>query len=165
MQNTPEQTQWLQNPESLSKRLREYTKNQIEFVLHEASWARINSDEQNKLAVNSSRFWVREISWQYHGKCWVWARTVIPESSLESLSRNLMQNPNLSIGDILFSGDKWQRGEIELFDVDQDHFYAAELKNFSLEMIWPLKARSSVFVCENKKILVTEVFFPEFLHV
>lgn len=165
MQKTPEQAAWLENPESLSKRLREYTQNKIEFVLHEASWARIYSQEQNKLASSLPRFWVREISWQYQGKCWVWARTIIPENSLEDLSKNLMQDPNLPIGDILFSSDKWKRSEIELFHVEQNHFYAAELKKCAPEIKWPLRARSSIFYCEDKGILVTEVFFPEFLHV
>lgn len=163
MQNTLEQAEWLENPASLSKRLRAYTQQQIEFVLQEASWARASSDELIELENAGQRFWCREISWQYYGKCWVWARTLISETALEILPNELMHNPNLAIGEILFSGNVWQRGEIKKFLVDANHFYAAKLVGFSAEIIWPLSARRSLFLHNDKKILVSEVFFPEFL--
>lgn len=97
---------------------------------------------------------IREIVMSGYGQDWVFARSVVPISSLDGQLRHLKSLGNQPLGALLFKDPSMRRGPIE-----------TTLLNKSLinipctQAAW---ARRSVFRINNKPLLVSEVFLPSF---
>lgn len=146
------QQAWFSNPDSLTKRLNEYTQNKIRFVLNKQAWL----DEQT---------WCREISWEYGDKIWVLAKTLIPKNTLGELATTLQKNPSRPIGEILFSGQQWKRGPIAIQQIDSSDDYYQWAKTYASDLPAKLMKRQSTFFNGEKQLTVVEVFMPAFLHL
>ncbi|MCB1868874.1 MAG: chorismate lyase [Gammaproteobacteria bacterium] len=104
---------------------------------------------------------VREVELLCSGKPWVFARTLIPASSLCGPARRLAHLGNRPLGEVLFSDQRARRGVTQVARLLPRHrlFVAAvaELEDPPAE-IW---GRRSLFRLSSKPLLVNEIFLPD----
>lgn len=97
---------------------------------------------------------VREVALIGRGTPWVYARTVIPLSSLGGALKRLRYLGNRSLGSALFSDPNMQRGKLQIAPINKDYLPSLALFDNST----PTWGRRSVFTFNHKSLLVTEVF-------
>lgn len=93
---------------------------------------------------------------------WVYARTVIPVSSLRGKLQRLTCLGTRPLGEVLFADPGMRRGVVELAEIlpGQAVFAAATVHTrHQPASIW---GRRSVFWLSGKPLLVSEVFLPDF---
>jgi len=91
----------------------------------------------------------------------VYARTIIPVSSMRGALRGIVQLGNKSLGAILFSDKSMQREPMEITSLKARHKCYDWTGHKGSEVIW---GRRSVFKLRNEKLLVSEFFLPELFH-
>ena len=101
---------------------------------------------------------VREVILCGNDEPWVFARSVLPLTSLIGPLRHLRKQGNRPLGAFLFSQPQLKRSPIALSFINRHHAYVPDeyLCNAS---VW---GRRSIFSVNNKPMLVSEVFLPEF---
>ncbi|WP_338623434.1 chorismate lyase [Agarivorans sp. OAG1] len=143
---------WLEYPGSLTARLRQHCQQFSIQVLFEG-YAEIANHELKTLAC-AGPYWVREVLLCCDGEPWVFARSVIPKSSLEGDAAEVSRLANKPLGELLFT-DKGQRQTLELAQVDQNsaiYQYVTDPQ--------PLWGRRSRFLLASAPLLVSEIFLP-----
>lgn len=89
---------------------------------------------------------------------WVFARSILPLTSLTGSLRHLRKQNNRPLGAFLFSQPQLRRSAIAVARISRDHAYVpSHLVNNQ-----PLWGRRSVFYLQQKPLLVSEVFLPAF---
>lgn len=105
---------------------------------------------------------IRQVHLLCDGQPWVYARTVIPVTSLRGKLQRLAHLGTRPLGGMLFADPGMQRGRVELARIlmGQPVYKAAtcHLRHRPVE-IW---GRRSVFRLFNRPLLVSEVFLPDF---
>jgi chorismate--pyruvate lyase len=152
---------WLLDSGSLTDRLKRSCCGRFEVRIIGEGWRRPRLDEARALGLSCSCLgWVREVQLLCAGQPWVFARTVIPVTTLRGRERRLSRLGNRPLGAFLFADPGMQREEVELARIDVRHAMFREatigLKRRP-ELIW---GRRSVFRVGGKPLLVTEVFLP-----
>ncbi|MCW8933132.1 MAG: chorismate lyase [Gammaproteobacteria bacterium] len=87
----------------------------------------------------------------------VYARTIIPLSSMRGPLRGIVKLGNKSLGEVLFADKKMQRKPMEITSLQATHKYHRWTGGLKKEAIW---GRRSVFILKNEEILVSEFFLP-----
>lgn len=155
--------QYFIDPRSSSKWLREITNNQIEFRLVLAEWGHANLEECLMLnIIPNTLVWIREVEWVYQDTLWVYARVVIPETSLVKEAKKFTEIGSQSLGDILFTDPCLKRSPFEICRLTQNHpyyMYACKDINWFPKELW---ARRSIFHFHNQPLLINEIFTPAF---
>lgn len=104
---------------------------------------------------------VREVELLCGGRPWVFARTLIPASSLYGPARRLARLGDKPLGAILFADKRTRRGVTQVARLLPRHrlFLAAvcQLEERPAE-IW---GRRSLFSLSGKPLLVNEIFLPD----
>lgn len=104
---------------------------------------------------------VRQVRLLCNGEAWVFARTVIPLSSLHGGLRQLALLGNRPLGAVLFSDPTMRRSAVEVTRVGREKrlFVRAMGDQLSLQVaeIW---GRRSVFTLHRQPLLVSEFFLP-----
>jgi len=104
---------------------------------------------------------VREVELLCGGLPWVFARTLIPASSLRGPARRLAHLGDKPLGEVLFSDQRTRRGVTQVARLLPRHrlFVAAtgQLEKPPPE-IW---GRRSIFSLSSKPLLVNEIFLPD----
>ncbi|MFI8482068.1 chorismate--pyruvate lyase family protein [Pseudomonas sp. NPDC078700] len=144
------------NQDSLTQRLIALSANNFSVTPISEGWQPMRSDECAALNVaDGSQGWVREVYLRGHGQPWVFARSVSARSALEGSGLELAQLGTRSLGELLFSDQAFDRGELQAC-----HYPAACLPaDVQAEHLW---ARRSCFSRGKLAILVAEVFLPAF---
>ena len=106
------------------------------------------------------KLFIREVLLLGGGKPWVYARTLIPPETLTGRLRVLKQLHNRSLGSLLFTDPKMQRGAIQTACIHKQDSWLAD-EYFQNQQT--LYGRRSIFFLDNKPILVNEVFLPDFI--
>ncbi|HED36041.1 MAG TPA: chorismate lyase [Gammaproteobacteria bacterium] len=88
----------------------------------------------------------------------VYARTVIPLSSMRGALRGLILLGNKPLGAVLFADKSMQRKPLEITSLLKSHKCYRWTQHNGSERIW---GRRSVFSLKNKELLVSEFFLPE----
>lgn len=88
---------------------------------------------------------------------WVYARTVIPMTSLRGSLRSLTKLGNKPLGAVLFADKTMRRSEMEITALKPGHLCYPWTRHPGPETIW---GRRSVFRLHNKPLLVSEFFLP-----
>lgn len=105
--------------------------------------------------------WIREVELHCGTTPWVFARTLIPVTSMTGDTRRLADLGNRPLGEVLFSDPKARRGRVEvaellplhaLFSAASAHLEAAP------HHLW---ARRTLYYKEGRPLLVNEVFLPD----
>ena len=101
---------------------------------------------------------VREIKMAKGEKDWMFARTVIPNSTLSGSARRLANLKDAPIGKILFSRNGAERVSLTL---ELTNHFPNSLKHLRASLDYPLWRRRSIFEFDSGPILVTELFLPD----
>lgn len=101
---------------------------------------------------------IREVILLGHGEPWVFARSIMPLTSLTGALRHLRKQNNRPLGAFLFSQPKLQRSAIAVARISHDHAYVPD-DLLDKHLLW---GRRSVFYLQKKPLLVSEVFLPAF---
>jgi chorismate--pyruvate lyase len=101
---------------------------------------------------------VREVILRGHDRPWVFARSVLPLSSLTGALYHLRKQGTRPLGAFLFSQPHLKRSPIALGLISRHHTYLPK----TLAGDTPVWGRRSIFSLDNKPLLVSEVFLPGF---
>jgi chorismate--pyruvate lyase len=153
---------WLLDPSSLTKRLKQTCCGQFHVVPVSQKRQRPQLNEAQALGVRAHEIcFIREVHLLCDKRPWVFARTVIPVRTLTGPQRRLSQLGNKPLGAVLFADPSMERGPIEIARISagQPLFTSATapLEEKPIE-IW---GRRSAFFLDGKPLLVSEIFLPE----
>jgi chorismate--pyruvate lyase len=101
---------------------------------------------------------VREVALVCEGEAWVFARSVIPASSLTGSLRHLRRLNNESLGALIFQHPSLVRSTFELALVKGNAAYI----DTAYQQQQPAWGRRSRFEVQGKPLLVSEVFLQSF---
>lgn len=152
----PDVKQYLLDNGSLTERLLAASDGDFKVELLHQGFAKATLSERKQLGIAGGQYaWVREVQLLCFGKPWVYARSVIPVSSLEGKLKHLRQLQNSSLGSLLFKDPALKRGQFELCCLDAQPKFDKNLDNARIY------GRRSVFHLYNKPLLVAELFLPD----
>lgn len=144
---------WLSDSGSLTQRLLKLSEGQFRVEVIRQGWYRPTRSEAKALGMRSRQYaLVREVQLMGKGQVWVYARSIIPATTLTGPQRQLRMLGNRSLGSLLFTDPTMRRGPLQI----------SRLKLQDQRDVW---ARRSVFYLSDKPLLVYEVFLPELLQV
>ena len=150
---------WLLDNTSLTQRLRIHCGMQFRVEVLKENWQRPLSTEAKILNIPLRQYVrIRQVYLHCHNQPWVFARTVIPQSSLSGVHRRLARLGTLPLGTILFAYHSLQRSDLQIAQLQSgDALYT--LATSDLESAPPkLWGRRSIFYLAYKPLLVYEVF-------
>lgn len=148
---------WLDDSGSLTARLIALSDNHFAVDVLRQTIALPSPDEQRALHMPRPGYaLIREVILRGHQQPWVFARSVLPLSSLTGELRHLRKQGNRPLGAFLFSQPHLTRSPIAVaaFNADDGYVPAAIAQSY------PLWGRRSVFALKGKPLLVSEVFLP-----
>jgi chorismate--pyruvate lyase len=152
---------WLLDPASLTRRIRSACHGSFRVEVLFQGWARPQHNEVRELGMRAgSAGFVREVHLLCDGTPWVFARTVIPRTTLTGPRRCLTRLKSRPLGAVLFADPSMQRGPVEIARLSPcDKLYPAAIRHLSQrpETIW---GRRSLFTLGGKPLLVSEIFLP-----
>ena len=91
----------------------------------------------------------------------VFARSLLPVRSLTGEQAELAQLGNESMGQVLFNHPDLKRKCIEVASFDGQAHFSSILSTFGLDCQQQLWGRRSVFLIDEKPLMVAEVFLPD----
>lgn len=153
---------WLLDSGSLTRRLRQVCPGQFSVRVLGQYWARPLPSEAKSLKLNRQGYvWVREVQLLCDDHPWVFARTLIPLSSLRGRCQRLTRLGTRPLGEVLFADPKIQRGDVEVACIlgsQRLHRRAFGDLPEKSDAIW---GRRSVFRIGGRPLLVCEIFLPD----
>lgn len=146
---------WLSDPASLTDKLVARAAGDFKVeVLNQSIAQPLLSETQALGLARDDTALVREVALLGQSEPWVYARTVIPQSSLDGSLGELRELGNRSLGSAIFADPSLQRGALEIARIEPDYIPAYGL----LIGVSPTWGRRSVFTLKGQSLLVTEVF-------
>lgn len=101
---------------------------------------------------------IRQVLLRCDGQPLVYARTIIPLSSLRGALRGLALLGNRPLGAVLFADRQMKRKPMQITSMDSSHLCYQWTGHKGQRKIW---GRRSIFVLRGKELLVSEFFLPE----
>ena len=152
---------WLLDTESLTHRVRHACDGGFRVRVLSQGWGRPLRSEARVLRLRGTeRCLVREVQLLCDERPWVFARTIIPVTTLRGPQRRLARLGSRPLGAILFADPSMRRGAVQIAAITTRHGMFAratsELKQRPAQ-IW---GRRSVFRVGGKPLLVSEIFLP-----
>lgn len=160
--DVPEEVlRWLLDPASLTRRIQSACHGCFRVEVLFQGWARPQHNEARELGMrHGSTGFVREVYLLCDGHPWVFARTVIPRTTLTGPRRCLTRLKSRPLGAVLFADPSMRRGPVEIARLSPcDKLYPAATRHLiqQPESIW---GRRSVFRLDGEPLLVSEIFLP-----
>lgn len=150
---------WLLDQGSLTRRLIRASAGDFRVQIVRQQWLAPRAHERRLLdmAARETAI-VREVLLLCHHQPWVFARTVIPASTLRGRLRHLRKFAARSLGEMLFRDPSMHRCEFELASIDG---YSTELPAAvrHRQLSW---GRRSRFELDGRPLMVSEIFLPAF---
>jgi len=152
---------WLVDQGSLTQRLINACHGNFYVQIFDEYWAKPFYSEQTTLGINTGELaFIREVHLFCDSQAVVFARTVIPQSTLKGELQKLTRLGERPLGAVLFSNQKIHRGQMQVARIDSQHaVYDAALYDTDIADI-PIWGRRSVFNLVDKPLLVSEIFLP-----
>lgn len=151
---------WLTDPGSLTARLIAKSRGQFQVEIVRQYTGRASRNECEVLGIRVNEMvLIREVILKGHHQPWVFARSLLPLSSLTGELRHLRKQGTRPLGAFLFSQPHLVRSPIALAAIRRDHRYVPPTLAGS-KLLW---GRRSVFCLRGKPLLVSEVFLPDFV--
>ena len=152
---------WLEDTGSLTQRVLTACNGQFSVHVRRQESARSYYDEAGLLNANPSQFAViREVELRCDDAPWVFARTIIPTSSLRGPAKRLTMLGNKPLGAVLFADPSVIRGRTQFSQLKpgQKLFESAVAGLSSRpDSLW---GRRTLFYLADKPLLVNEIFLP-----
>lgn len=153
---------WLLDEGSLTARLQVHSQGDFEVQLLNQGWGQAKPSELIALKCSSRhKILVREVLLKGKGQPWVFARSLVPYTSLTGRLKALKQLDNKPLGALLFQDPNMHRDPIEVAAVHRHHNYVDA--SVALAEDFELWGRRSVFYIDQNPLLVSEVFLPDFI--
>jgi len=147
---------WLQDTGSLTASLIAQSNNQFHVKVLFQGFGKIREDERKALGLKPYQAAVvREVILFGKNRPWVFARSLLPLSSLTGRLRQLRKASSKPLGAFLFKQPNLKRSPIEIAKIDSHY-----LPTLIAQSAW---GRRSVFYVDNKPLLVSEIFLSDFL--
>ena len=139
---------WLTDRASLTQHLINASNGQFRVEVVRQGWARPTRSEALALGISTRQLaLIREVHLLGNDRIWVYARSIIPASTMTGSERQLSHVGNRSLGSILFRDPTMRRGPLQI----------SRLRLSNQQTVW---ARRSTFFLSGKPLLVCEVFLP-----
>lgn len=151
---------WLQDSGSLTARLIAASEGEFRVRVLSQQLARPRLSEASALGIDADKLaLVREVILYGCEVPWVYARSIMPLSTLTGRLRRLRKLDNRPLGALLFSDPSMQRKPMEVARLNAHQRYLpSELEIYDS----PMWGRRSVFLLDRKPLLVSEIFLPSF---
>ncbi|MES2822219.1 MAG: chorismate lyase [Pseudomonadota bacterium] len=150
---------WLLDKGSLTAKLILLSQGEFRVKVLRQVHARASHSEALALGIAPQQLClVREVILLGHNQPWVFARSVLPLTSLTGKLRHLRKQGSRPLGAFLFSQPKLTRSPISLSLIYRHHQYVPA----ALIDDAPVWGRRSIFYVEGKPLLVSEVFLTGF---
>lgn len=144
---------WLMDAGSLTRRLVQFSGGNFRVEVLSQRWAIPTASERKALGMRSrQKALIREVQLIGNDQAWVYARSILPATTLTGRQRLLAQLGSRPLGQMLFQDPTMQRGPLQI----------SQLRLHNGDTAW---ARRSVFSLSDKPLLVCEVFLPALLQV
>ena len=154
---------WLLDTASLTLRLQRLCPGRFRVRVLSQQWGSPAIDEAQALQMKpGSLALIRQVQLLCDGEPWVYARTVIPATSLRGRLRRLAYLGTRPLGGMLFSDPGMRRAPVELVRLGQGQpLYRAATRECDKcpAEIW---GRRAVFRLAKRPLLVSEIFLPAF---
>lgn len=151
---------WLLDSGSLTARLKAHYHDVRVEVLRQKT-APVSPDEQQQFGSSTPTMQVREILLVCDGVARVFARTLLPDTTLDHPEANFRQLGNKPLGEVLFQTDGMQRGAIEVAQFEAASTIGRLARQLDQLPMHPLWGRRSVFHVDDQPLLVAEIFLPQ----
>jgi chorismate lyase len=149
---------WLLDKGSLTERLIRASQGRFGVRVLRQQVTRPRLDEINALGIHHGRgALVREVLLLGNGTPWVYARSILPLTTLTGRLRSLKQLDDRPLGARLFADPSMHRGVMEIARIP-----AASLPANLASTASALWGRRSLFFLDQKPLLVSEIFLPGF---
>ncbi|MES9855829.1 MAG: chorismate lyase [Sedimenticola sp.] len=152
---------WLRDTSSLTARLKVASRGNFRVRLLSQGWGRPLYSESKLLGMKAREIAVvREVELLCDGLPWVFARTLIPASSLTGAARQLTRLGERPLGEVLFTHRQMRRGVTEMAKLTTRHRLFSEATarlDQRVESVW---GRRTLFYLAGKPLLVNEIFLP-----
>lgn len=156
---------WLSDEGSLTQRLKQHCPERFSVQLLDEAWGKPDHSEAALLGIPTTQ---KVLLRQVHLKCGdtlcVYARSVIPLSTLHGKHHRLQYLKNKPLGEYLFANPTLKRSKIEwskLTPGSRLHQIASAGQSDVDAAIW---GRRSLFQIDAKSLLVSEFFLPKLTH-
>ncbi|WP_394752013.1 chorismate--pyruvate lyase family protein [Crenothrix sp.] len=159
----PENIQsWIYESGSLTQRLRQRYGASVAVKILFHRWSAPSVSECRLLAVPEHRYaLVREVMLHANGKPLLLARTIIPETTLKGVHRNLSHLGTRPLGGVIFSYPKLERLALDISVIAPAIWSESVVALAAInELIW---GRRTVYAIAGRSMLVSEFFLPEIL--
>ena len=159
--HVPEEVQaWLFDPASLTARLKQKCTAGFRVEVLSQAIQKPRLDEFTALGMKTGSYaLVRQVRLCCGSACWVYARTVIPFSTLKGKQRIYANLGTRPLGAMLFADRTMQRDEVMVTSLAGSQLPDG-LGLEELDTVW---GRRSVFRVGGKPLLVSEYFLPALL--
>ena len=151
---------WLLDRGSLTQHLTIASKGAFRVHILRQQVMRPRLSEQGLLDMpNRSLALVREVFLYGNNQPWVFARSVLPLSSLTGRQRRLRKLDNRPLGALLFADPTMRRGAMQISRIKASNLPISAFVSDPGTSLW---GRRSVFYIDQKPLLVSEIFLPAF---
>lgn len=152
---------WLKDEGSLTKRLIQACPGQFNVRLLQQDWGRALYSEQQCLGIRRGEAaMVREVELCCDGVPWVFARSLIPATSLSGSARRLAHLGEKPLGAVLFADRNVRRGKTQIARILPRHPLFSAATKHQEQQPKELWGRRTLFYIANKPLLVNEIFLP-----
>jgi chorismate--pyruvate lyase len=156
-------TAWLLDPASLTRRLQGLCAGEFQVRVLSQVRGRPRLDEARVLGMRRGELAIiRQVQLLCDDHPRVYARTVIPVSSLEGRMRRLARLGARPLGAMLFADRGMRRGIVELARIRPGEMLYADAVRDPLQPHVEIWGRRSIFRLTHKPLLVSEIFLPGF---
>ena len=150
---------WLFDASSLTSRMIALCGKNFSVRVISQQWQKLDAEEASAMLLPGVRSaLVREVLLCCEDKPLVYARTVIPVTTIQGAQRRYANMGNRPLGAMLFADRTMRREEVQVAVLSPSH--EANRYTGSDEPVW---GRRSVFRVAGKPLLVSEYFLPELL--
>lgn len=155
------QLSWLLDASSLTQRLVSGCDGQFRVEVLSEQWIKPMISERKLLDMKHGMLArVRHVRLLCNERPCVFARTVIPYSTLRGSVRRLTLLGSRSLGAVLFADPTMRRGELEIAAIGKSEFLYNQAMKGIRQKTDPICGRRSVFYLSDKPLLVNEIFLP-----
>ncbi len=153
---------WVGFSGSFMQRLVQQGINNARIQVLQEGFACPETEERKLLGIEDRKHaLVREVLIVSVGKQWMFARTVIPRTTLTGEQQQLAQLKDRSLGSVLFKDPTMKRSAFEIACLQPGERWHDKVKQAADCALPDLWARRSLFSVRDKPLLLTEVFLPD----
>lgn len=154
---------WLFEPGSLTRRLRNLCGTEFRVRLLKQVWQKPFLSESRQLELSAYRFALtREVALCCGETPLICARTIIPTQTLRGAQRRLSNLGTRPLGEVLFSSPKLERNGFELARISPVTWNRKCSFEHPSESVW---GRRTVYSIGGHELLVGEFFLPALLEM